>query len=72
LFSAPELAPNNKIPTLVFHDLHDRDTPIALGREVGEKMANGTYVETSGLGHRRVLRDKKVLEHIANWAFNIS
>lgn len=72
LFSAPELAPNNKIPTLVFHDVHDRDTPIELGREVGEKMAHGTYVETSGLGHRRILRDKKVLEQIANWAFNIS
>lgn len=72
LFSAPELAPTNTIPTLVFHDLNDKDTPIALGREVGEKMANGTYIETTGLGHRRILRDQKVIDQILNWAFNIS
>jgi pimeloyl-ACP methyl ester carboxylesterase len=72
LFSAPELAPSNTIPTLVFHDVDDRDTPISLGREVGEKMANGTYIETSGLGHRRILRDSKVIEQIMKWSFNIS
>jgi pimeloyl-ACP methyl ester carboxylesterase len=71
-FSAPELAPTNAIPTLVFHDLHDNDTPIELGREVGQKMANGTYIETQGLGHRRILRDQAVIQKIANWAFNIS
>lgn len=71
-FSAPELAPTNTIPSLIFHDRNDRDTPIALGREVGEKMANGTYIETTGLGHRRILRDPKVIDHILNWAFNIS
>jgi pimeloyl-ACP methyl ester carboxylesterase len=72
LFSAPELAPSNTIPTLVFHDVDDKDTPISFGREVGEKMANGTYIETSGLGHRRILRDSKVIEQIMNWSFNIS
>ena len=72
MFSPPELAPFNKIPALVFHDVDDRDTPISLGREVGEKMANGTYIETSGLGHRRILRDSKVIEQIMKWSFNIS
>ena len=72
MFSPPELAPSNTIPTLVFHDVDDRDTPISLGREVGEKMAHGTYIETSGLGHRRILRDSKVIEQIMNWSFNIS
>lgn len=71
-FSAPELAPKNDIPTLVLHDTEDRDTPIALGREVGKQMNKGTYIETSGLGHRRILRDKKVLKQICDWAFNIS
>jgi hypothetical protein len=66
------LAPFNKIPALVFHDVDDRDTPISLGREGGEKMANGTYIETSGLGHRRILRDSKVIEQIMKWSFNIS
>lgn len=67
--SAPELAPHNKIPTLVFHDTKDRDTPIELGREVGQKMASGTYIETTGLGHRRILRDREVAGHIARFLF---
>ena len=71
-FSAPELAPSNKIPTLVFHDLNDNDTPIELGREVGVNMKNGKYIETKGLGHRRILRDKEVMQTISNWIFNIS
>ena len=71
-FSAPELAPSNKIPTLVFHDANDNDTPIELGREVGLMMQNGEYIETVGLGHRRILRDKEVLKTIAHWIFNIS
>ena len=68
-YSAPELAPNNTIPALVFHDTDDKDTPIELGREVGEKIANGRYVETQGLGHRRILRDETVAKHIADFLF---
>jgi pimeloyl-ACP methyl ester carboxylesterase len=68
-YSAPELAPGNTTPTLVFHDTDDRDTPIHLGREVGKKMSNGTYIETNGLGHRRILRDEKVAQEIANFIF---
>ena len=71
-FSAPELAPKNTIPTLVAHDTDDRDTPIALGREVGQNMNNGTYIETSGLGHRRILRDPKLAAQIYDWSFNKS
>lgn len=71
-FSAPELAPKNKKPTLVIHDTDDRDTPIALGREVGQNMNNGTYIETSGLGHRRILRDPKLAAQIYTWCFNES
>jgi pimeloyl-ACP methyl ester carboxylesterase len=66
-FSAPELAPTNTVRTLVLHDVNDYDTPIALGREVGERMSNGTYVETHGLGHRRILRDRNVLSQILDW-----
>jgi len=71
-FSAPELAPKNKKPTLIIHDTDDRDTPIALGREVGQNMNNGTYIETSGLGHRRILRDPNLAAQIYAWCFNES
>ena len=63
--SCPALALTNALPTLVFHDTDDRDTPIALGREVGQRMAHGRYIETQGLGHRRILRDAQVHSEIA-------
>ncbi len=61
-YSAPSLAKTNTIPTLVLHDLNDNDTPIELGRLVGHNIQNGRYVETEGLGHRRILRDPQVLQ----------
>ena len=67
--SAPELAKTNIVDTLVFHDLNDNDTPIELGREVGKNMQCGRYIETKGLGHRRILRDKTVAKEIADFLF---
>jgi hypothetical protein len=36
---------------------------------VGEKIANGRYIETQGLGHRRILRNETVAKHIADFLF---
>ena len=68
-YSAPGLAARNTIPALVFHDLNDNDTPIAMGRSVGENLTHGTFIETKGLGHRRILRDPKVLKQIYQFLF---
>lgn len=68
--SCPTLAETNEIPTLVFHDKDDRDTPIELGRQVGLNMKNGTYVETKGLGHRKILHHKSIHEKILQFIQN--
>lgn len=68
-YSAVELAKTNDIPTLVFHDTDDHDTPVELGRAVGEAMAHGRYIETTGLGHRRILRDPEVLKNVITFIF---
>ena len=68
-YSAPSLAARNTIPALVFHDLNDNDTPIAMGRAVGENLTHGTFIETKGLGHRRILRDPEVLKQIFQFLF---
>ena len=68
-YSAPSLAARNTIPSLVFHDLNDNDTPIAMGRSVGENLTHGTFIETKGLGHRRILRDPNVLSQIYSFIF---
>ena len=68
-YSAPNLAARNTIPALVFHDRNDNDTPIAMGRSVGKNLTNGTFIETRGLGHRRILRDPEVLKQIYQFLF---
>ena len=68
-YSAPGLATRNTIPALVFHDRNDNDTPIAMGRSVGKNLTNGTFIETRGLGHRRILRDPEVLKQIYQFVF---
>ena len=68
-YSAPGLATRNTIPALVFHDRNDNDTPIAMGRPVGKNLTNGTFIETRGLGHRRILRDPEVLKQIYQFLF---
>ena len=55
------LAPPSPPPFLVVHDRDDRDVPLAAGAEVAAAW-NARLVVTSGLGHRRILRDRKVLE----------
>ena len=51
-------------PTLVVHDRDDRDVPFASGERLASALPNARLLSTSGLGHRRVLRDKNVLESI--------
>ena len=40
-----------------------------MGRAVGENLTHGTFIETKGLGHRRILRDPEVLKQIFQFLF---
>ncbi len=51
--------------TLVVHDQGDREVPIADGRAVANALPSGRLFETQGLGHRRILRDRAVVEAVA-------
>lgn len=51
------LAPQQRTPLLVLHDADDREVPLAHGREVATLWPNAELVASSGLGHRRILRD---------------
>lgn len=54
------------LPTFVVHDRDDRQTPYAdaeaFAREVGAE-----FLGTEGLGHRKVLRDPKVIERVVEF-----
>lgn len=52
--------------TLIIHDLHDRDVPHSRGVELAEAW-NAKLISTSGLGHRRLLKDPVVVDAAYNW-----
>ena len=52
------------IPALLLHDKDDHDVPVAEGQYLHSLWPNSQYVQTEGLGHRRILRNQKVREQI--------
>jgi len=54
-------APSLATPALVVHDRGDRDVPFDEGAAIADAWRGARLVATSGLGHRRVLRDREVV-----------
>lgn len=55
-------------PTLVVHDTHDKESPVATGRAIAESWTGVTYRETQGLGHQRILLDDEVIAAAVGFA----
>lgn len=47
---------------LLVHDEDDRDVPISHAVEMNRKWKEARFIRTSGLGHRRILRDATVID----------
>ena len=63
---APEvLARQLDVPGLVIHDQNDRDVPIEEGVAVARAWPGAQFARTTGLGHRRILRDPEVIARVA-------
>lgn len=62
-YSAKEV----KIPTLVVHDKLDVDVKIHCAYEILEQLEKGSSYITEGLGHRKILGDKKVINTITTF-----
>ncbi len=54
-------------PLLVVHDRDDREVPFADGAAIAAAWPGARFLETSGLGHRRVLREPAVVASIAGF-----
>ncbi|CAM2070533.1 Alpha/beta fold hydrolase [Sulfidibacter corallicola] len=52
---------------LVVHDRDDHWVSVREGRAVASSWENGTYWETSGLGHHRVLRDPEIVARVTDF-----
>ena len=54
-------------PVLVIHDREDRETSWHEGEAIARASAQAALVTTSGLGHRRILRDGAVVEGVVSF-----
>ena len=64
-FSSEVMARQLDVPGLVIHDQDDRDVPIEEGIAVAQAWPGAQFVRTTGLGHRRILRDPEVIARVA-------
>lgn len=57
----PRLAPRFRTPGLVIHDEGDREVPFVHGQALAGAWPGARFHATSGLGHRRILKDPAVI-----------
>jgi pimeloyl-ACP methyl ester carboxylesterase len=66
-YSLAASAREMKVPLLIFHDREDRDTYWSEGAALSEVWPGARLVTTEGLGHRRILRDDRVVDDVARF-----
>ncbi|WP_281560090.1 alpha/beta hydrolase [Thalassomonas sp. RHCl1] len=54
----------NPTPTLIVHDLDDREVPISESRRLLPAFENAEFFETRGLGHRKILKSPQLNDKI--------
>ncbi|HEY6561194.1 MAG TPA: alpha/beta hydrolase [Polyangiaceae bacterium] len=59
--AAESLGPALKLPLLVVHDRDDLEVPWADGARIARAAPEASLLTTQGLGHRRILRDARVI-----------
>ena len=64
-FDAAVCAPRIKVPTLLIHDKNDTVNAYASAERFLQHLPSGTLVQTAALGHRKILKDRKVHSTIA-------
>jgi pimeloyl-ACP methyl ester carboxylesterase len=60
-FDVPALARTQAAPLLVVHDRDDAEVPWTDGAAIARAWPGARLVTTTGLGHRRILRDERVV-----------
>ncbi|WP_224490640.1 alpha/beta hydrolase [Robertkochia flava] len=65
--SAEYVAPEVALPVLVIHDTEDRDVPVEAAYRIHKNLPESELMITEGLGHRKILGDKKVIRQITEF-----
>ncbi len=66
-FEIPELVRERREPALLIHDRDDTDVPPDSGRAIAAAWPGARLVETTGLGHRAIMRDPAVAAHVVEF-----
>lgn len=62
--SADENARHLPSPALIIHADDDHEVPWQLGERLADAWPGARFLRTHGLGHRRILRDRKVIQAV--------
>lgn len=65
--SAEQNLKNSKLPILLIHDKQDKAVSWRNSERIVEAAANAQAIYTEGHGHRRLLRDRKLIRKIVNF-----
>jgi pimeloyl-ACP methyl ester carboxylesterase len=57
----------SKLPAMVIHDKNDKEVPVTEGSAIAEGSPSTRFVETVGLGHRRILLSAFVADAVADF-----
>jgi pimeloyl-ACP methyl ester carboxylesterase len=66
-YSVENTALRMTAPLLVIHDTDDREIPVDGSRRIVESWPSSRLMVTSGLGHRRILRDELVTQTVSGF-----
>ena len=66
-FDIPALARRQAVPLLVLHDRDDAEVPWSDGAAIARAWPGARLVTTAGLGHRRILRDERVVSQVVSF-----
>lgn len=58
------IAPRMRVPLFVAHDEDDKEVPVTAGRALADAWPGAQLLVTRGLGHRKILRAKEVVEAV--------
>ena len=67
-----ERAVRLRVPALIVHDRRDRDVPFSDAERLAARWPNAALLTTDGLGHRRILRDRDVIERAVQFVARAS
>ena len=66
-YDASYVVRQQQAPTLIIHDEDDHDIDVSCAKNIHKQHPNATLMITKGLGHRRILRDEKVIHKVISF-----